>query len=607
MKNKNKIKLLILFYIILLSTYFSLANTQTYVTSEKAVYQFLFSIVDIISAIWYVFPMIAWKLLTNDLVYWSVLHLDTVLWQIWNFSKNIANFAIWFIFIFLIFKYLISFNDKNWSILKNYLPKIAFWALVVNSSWFIVWFLVDVSTLLIMAFWSLPWYISHSFLKWPTAEKLSIVTDFNLKTSCNSSKSYCFWWIEFIPDKTKQHSINVKKILSYENNISWPLVFLWTSIFNIPLIRSNAENNSANTNAWILYSDWTNMRLILIVLVLILFIVPMIVLIIVNLVRLFWLWIYIWFSPLIFLENIFWNKTLWNKPVFKFSNIIWLIFQPVFVIATFWFSFIFLLCVINVIKTDSNSNVVEHRNNFLKTFHLTWSEIWSIQSNYFQIQDTTHKMWDYIWWFFWYMIILLLSSFIVWSMVKLSFKASEITSWIAERSFSFVEDSLKTIPTIPTPWWFQSIWSLKKAWSFIQSIPWRRTEKQVDQLTKLFWTVQDISISDKKKYIEALKKLDKKLLLTSEDKQNINKIFEKLEKYSWKENSINSNPNTKEIIDALTDLLINKSQVSTDSVIKWIANDIRKLTSYEAKLDKILKNEITIKNFLLHENKTNES
>jgi len=41
---------------------------------------------------------------------------------------------------------------------------------------------------------------------------------------------------------------------------------------------------------------------------------------------------------------------------------------------------------------------------------------------------------------------------LLWAMIRLSFKSSEITASISDSVYKFSEESLKTVPIIPTPY-----------------------------------------------------------------------------------------------------------------------------------------------------------
>ena len=114
-----------------------------------------------------IYPMIvlAWKLADNSFVYWEIFGFDAVLWHLRNIIKNLANFTLWFLFVFKIFKYLIW--GQKWDDLK----KLIRWLLIawiwIQASRFIMAALIDIST--ILAYWI--WWLPISVLKDSNNEK----------------------------------------------------------------------------------------------------------------------------------------------------------------------------------------------------------------------------------------------------------------------------------------------------------------------------------------------------------------------------------------------------------------------------------------------------
>lgn len=96
----------------------------------------------------FIYPLlvIAWNLVDNSFVYWEVFKFDAVLWQLWNIVKNLANFALWFLFLYQIFKYLIG-SKENVNV-KTLLLKVLIAWVWIQASWFIMAALIDVSTIL---------------------------------------------------------------------------------------------------------------------------------------------------------------------------------------------------------------------------------------------------------------------------------------------------------------------------------------------------------------------------------------------------------------------------------------------------------------------------
>ena len=110
---------------------------------QKVIYVFLYPAL-----------LIMGKLIDNSLVYWEVFGFDTVLWQLWNVVRNLANFALWFIFVYYIFKYLITRDSKKgpkWLIVRALIAWI--W---IQASWFLMAALIDVSTIVTYWVWWLP-------------------------------------------------------------------------------------------------------------------------------------------------------------------------------------------------------------------------------------------------------------------------------------------------------------------------------------------------------------------------------------------------------------------------------------------------------------------
>ena len=107
----------------------------------------------------FIYPMliVAWKLVDNSFVYWEIFKFDAVLWKLWNIVKNLANFTLWFFFLYKILKYLVSGKGE---VKKTLLSALAAWVWI-QASWFIMAALVDIST--ILAYWV--WWLPISVLK----------------------------------------------------------------------------------------------------------------------------------------------------------------------------------------------------------------------------------------------------------------------------------------------------------------------------------------------------------------------------------------------------------------------------------------------------------
>lgn len=104
------------------------------------------------------FLWIAGIAMDNSLVYGEVFWLDKALWQFWQIARNFANFIIWFIFLRQVLKYI--FDIKSWKSdttnVTKIITKLLLSSVGVQTSWFIMWALVDLSIVLTAGLWSLP-------------------------------------------------------------------------------------------------------------------------------------------------------------------------------------------------------------------------------------------------------------------------------------------------------------------------------------------------------------------------------------------------------------------------------------------------------------------
>lgn len=509
---------------------------------DSSVFNAIFiNIVNLISAIWFIFPILVWKLISNDLLFGNILGLDSLFWEIWNFSRSIANFVIWFLFIYFIFKYIVSIWEKDLSWIKTYLPKLAFWSIIINASWFIMWLFIDLSTILIAWFGALP-------LNFYENKNINVTIPTEISTSsqsCDKDKKSCFPWNLNIEIK-EWKDISLKELNTYESRISGPLFFMWSSIISINWDNSmkSLMNNAYNIQEQKFKSNGTAIKAIIQLLIMLLFVIPMIILILVSLVRVFWVWIYICFSPLLFLNNVFGWK-IWDQKVFSFKNMIWLIFQPVLIVLTFSLWSLFIVSIYSVLSNSWQQNK-KYSENLKKTFFLDESG-----NNFFKfewlwkLQDTESNSWNLIWWFFSYVFISFMVIFLVWVMIKMAFKSSEVTAWISESAFKFTEDIFKSVRWIPTPYGMASIWGLKKLWWNLSALPNSLVSKQNKRLLEKFDATPDLPKKELEKITNELENSTNNKII----KEKLNESFSILSRYSNK--NIENFPNAKQLVESL--------------------------------------------------------
>jgi len=455
----------------------TVVSTSSVSSSSWETYSFLTSIANLLNLIWLPFAIIAGKLFTNNLAYGANFWLDSVLFHIWQFARMIANYIIGFILIVWIFGIFV-WKTKN---ILSLLWKITVASVLVNMSWFLVAVLLDISTILLVAVGSLPMHIMWGSQTWPT-KKIQYCSKIEIspKSVLENKNGYknitvCNKW------DIKQ--MDTDEFFAKMNDMSWPLIFIWTSILNVDKnwwISTQHINENSNVK------KSSNIKDILHMMIILLFVIPIILLVVIWIVRLFWLWIYIGFSPLIILDHIFGWKNLWSKQQFKISNIIWLIFQPVIVVLAMWISIIFLSTVQTSFIWEKQDEVKKSLGICLdgKSLCIKKKPVVTVKWNLFE------DFIDEIGGLFGYIIITILTFALLWWLLKLSFHSTEITSSIADRTFKFAEEWMKAVPIVPIWWWKAVwIWAIKKAFDSRLLRKWFDTEtaEQASKITDFLW------------------------------------------------------------------------------------------------------------------------
>jgi len=425
-----------------------------------------------------------------------------------------ANYIIWFVFLASIFIYFFK-SDSNLS-WKKIFPKVVIAAIVVNMSWFLLAVLIDISSILILAFWWLANQIKWAVDKVETnEEKVFNMVPIEINTD---------WWSGFLYvklDDTKYVPC-VFKVLTggkvdskpanppcftfygwtfkiYKNkNSKWEVKNPWfirikassvgvfMSLFRYLNVDFFVSNTTSSTNLALLY--FVKFLLFFVLLV------PFVLLVIILFIRLIILWIVIPFSPLIL-----WLYTLWLLPwewKTKFKDILWLIFQPAYVMLMMAIWFLFIQAVYVMIPNNENKNsklAQERKDKIYKTFHIVEKNGKYVISNALVIQSDKNtngaekdmtKPRDFLQYFFW-LIANMISAFILWTLVFVAFKSNKFTEKIATSVDTYVKKTVETAPIIPVAGW-QSIASLWTTWSQIRKYPEQRAAQQTANLRKIF-------------------------------------------------------------------------------------------------------------------------
>lgn len=311
-----------------------------------------------------VLASIAWKLMTNDMVYGSWMHLDEYLWKLRNICKNFANFGL----LAVLLRGIIKFITKPWEDIKKVVTSTLIAWILIQASWFLVAAVLDVSTILTAAVWSFPSSFINSNTSLKNAIPKTLAKDmhtFYLKIHKDgqvSKEEKTATNLEMDPNREEDF---IEKIMPKNDSVWWVLVYIWATTLNIQKVLDNPKGETKLVKQKI---TWSLLQFLMIWL----FSITLILLIIANIIRIALLWIFIPLSPIIILIIAVWWKSLFdNNALFKNFNtsvILNAIFKPVLFTAVMWLMLIFIVSMQKIM--NGNENMIE----------LQWTRIWIIDS-----------------------------------------------------------------------------------------------------------------------------------------------------------------------------------------------------------------------------------
>jgi hypothetical protein len=456
---------------------------------------------------WAIIAIIAWKLMSNEFIYAPGLKLDESLFTMWNYMKNFANFTIGFLFVFKIIKSLFA---KDAFAIKTELPKFLVASILANMSWFLMGVLIDVANVATAAVGSFPQIIINedTGLK-ENIQKLNVWIPNNICLDMSAwDTSKCVW--------TYEVDRNIDKIWARVNDMSGPLLFIGASIYRFQdydLLNKDINDFQSFTTATIL-------KLIMIIM----YMLPLIALLVVNVQRIFYLWLWIIFAPLIVVFEMLGVKPKWKfiENIFSIKEVIWMVFMPVFVI---WGVAIMLILSIGMYSVMWGKSGAPGSQEV--TSQVLWgAEIASApwQSTFYNTAAGTEitYVWDvfrdiawYGGWLIGYLIITAFVIMLLWAVVKMSTGSSKLAAGTFNNVMKLGKDLMTSVNMIPMGWSKVSLASMMN-WADILGEKWiigkwlkghidkQRTES-ADNLSGSFYNNSAIGSFLQKNYGNAMK------------------------------------------------------------------------------------------------------
>lgn len=364
MKKKNLIRVLVIVFIVWIMCFFDCSFAEEVAKSDPldSTASALHTLVSVLSWFWVYLANLAWTFLTNNWIYAEALKLDVLLRKFWNVIKNMANFCLWFYFLYIVFKWLFN-KDEIMKKLKTSL----LWILVawvwIQASWFFTAVVIDISSITLAAAWSLPSQVVsenknlESALKKSFWWKDSLSKWIEISLFSKNAKASSFIDVhEFNLDTPITFDTYVDSIMPNPDNVAWPLYYMWYSILNTMAVASINDSSSENLK-------WTILTTIMQWWTTIVFGIEMAVLCVIALIRVVYLWMFIVFSPfavLLWCLKKSWEK--WWDFVKSFEKYIglkvffWNVFKPTIIVLGFWLATMFVSLMTAVVKENTGKN-----------------------------------------------------------------------------------------------------------------------------------------------------------------------------------------------------------------------------------------------------------
>jgi len=502
MFTKKSIKIWSVFFIFVF-----LFISQTYASNETldTTVEYMKIIMDLLSRVWIILANLAGALMTNNILYWSFLHLDASLWALWNIMKNFANFALWFFVLFAIVRNIVSGpfgKDAGERKPIKVIQKTLVAGVLIQASWFLMWAVVDVSTIMTSAIWAFPsqFIAWNSEFQWATLNATKLISK-NNKIVINPKEK------DIVRFETNAGALQTEEdtksmldtILPSHNSVSGPLMFLWISVFwfnDYEAFWTAGDPNSAITDWWDLFlSIWLSGA------ILVFFTVMMFFIFLFNLFRLIMLWIIIPLLPIIILLKVFkladklWGSwkglDLWK--LMDIKTILKLIFKPVLLVWALSLILVVLVLIKNIIawnKTHSitfedqwNIQIISQKEWSSELYTSTMKSDWIFDFSMTGVKDTFADI-----------IVYLFGLFLIFLLVKFSLKLDTWISFIdnaLNKTFESLENTLKTLPIVPVWWWAVWISAIQEAFSsgnvsgMMTRAVWIDIAKQTDAINRI--------------------------------------------------------------------------------------------------------------------------
>lgn len=500
-------------------------NTQTDVSSEtvETFIKFTSWVASIIAVLLWLLTYLTTIFLSPEWTNGSIFGMTEYLKWIWILVSNFVYFTFAFILIYVAFANIVWTSNNNLQI-KQALPKFIVWILIVPFSWFLVQFMVSISSILTVASMNLPFEAFKNYETTMSTVKVPTKCTINLwvlwRSEWDTSK---WWWWDptsnqiFKCDGQEKELSVLMKTDKAADGIFWIMTMYTYWLLNIEWLDKLTEGQLRDY----IKTIWDIVvKVVFDLIFVIIYALLMIALWLALMIRWIRLWIYMMLSPLFGLMYFFGKEKDWFFQKFNITEFLWLVMVPVYTMLalSFWMLFIYVTWQW-LAKTWWSDEIKVDGNKIMITDQAELEIKWAIATDE-NITELAKTIWWWALWIVWALILKIFWVVILWWTVMAALKQSKITESIIAPIANFWEQVWKLWTALPQyvpifpGWqslkWLEQIPSIITWW--LNSKLWEQRNRAAD-----FLWFSDASTALKETAID-LKKLADRWNLTEKER-----------------------------------------------------------------------------------------
>ena len=296
----------------------------------------------IISVLLWLMTYLTTMFLSPDWTSGTIFGINWYLKQIWILVSNVVYFAFAFILIFIAFANIIWSQNANFA-LKQAIPKFIIWILIVPFSWFIVQFLVSVSSILTISAMNLPFEAFKDYEKAMSEVRIPEECTINLPSLSTAEWKQKSWTSSDEIFSCTEADVSLSQIMSTDKSSDG--VFWIIAVYTYWIVWIENFNKLIKAEIPRLKTIWDVVVKVIFDLIFILvYALLMIALGLALMIRWIRLWIFMMFAPLFGLMYFFWKSSWWGWffEKFNFKEFLWLVMVPVYTMLALSFGLLFI-------------------------------------------------------------------------------------------------------------------------------------------------------------------------------------------------------------------------------------------------------------------------